>query len=329
VKLPKPFSNHDKSRKTTKSDYNCYMIPIYKTNHGICFQGDTTLLEKSEFWSEMKGKIDLIFTSPPFALTRPKKYGNLSGKEYIEWFSGLSHLFAKLLKPYGSIVIEMGNSWIKGKPVMATHPIRALLEFVDRGNFYLCQQFIWHNPARLPSPAQWVNVERIRAKDAFTHIWWMSKKERPKANNRLVLKKYSQSMLDLLERGTYNAGTRPSEHQIGETSFLINNNGAIPSNVFTVANTRSSSPYLTYCKQNKFKRHPARMPTEIIEFFIKFLTEPGDVVLDPFSGSNTTGAVAESLGRSWMSIEQEYEYILGSRGWFSHFSNMPPREGDG
>jgi DNA modification methylase len=191
----------------------------------------------------------------------------------------------------------------------------------------LCQQFIWHNPARLPSPAQWVNIERIRVKDSFTHIWWMAKTEKPKANNRHVLKRYSQAMLDLLERGEYNAGTRPSEHQIGQESFLSDNNGAIPPSVFTVSNTRSSSPYLQYCKKHGFKRHPARMPKEIVEFFVKFLTEPGDLVLDPFAGSNTTGEVAESLGRKWLSIEKEMEYILGSRGRFMQASSLEALEG--
>src|SRR5688500_290316 len=203
------------------------MIAAYKTNYGTCFHGDSSLLDKTPIWPTIEGKVDLIFTSPPFALARQKKYGNLVGNEYVRWFSGLSEMFSRLLTPTGSIVIEMGNAWIKGKPVMTTDPIRALIEFIDRGNLYLCQHFIWHNPARLPSPAQWVNIERIRVKDSFTHIWWMSKQEKPKADNRLVLKEYSQSMRDLLERGTYNAGSRPSEHQIGETSFLTNNNGAI------------------------------------------------------------------------------------------------------
>lgn len=298
------------------------MIPAYKTDYGTCYHGDATLLAKSSLWSTIEGQVDLILTSPPFALARRKKYGNLVGEEYVEWFAGLSGVFSKLLKPRGSIVIEMGNVWIKGKPVMATHPIRALLEFMNRGNLHLCQQFIWNNPARLPSPAQWVNVERIRVKDSFTHIWWMSKHERPQANNRHVLKEYSQSMMDLLERGTYNSGARPSEHQIGEKSFLINNNGAIRSNVFTVANTLSSSPYLSYCKKHKYKQHPARMPIEIAEFFIRFLTEHRNLVFDPFSGSNTTGAVAESLGRSWISVEKNVDYILGSRGRFAQTKDM-------
>lgn len=298
------------------------MIAAYKTNYGKCFHGDTTLLDKTPLWSEIEGKVDLLFTSPPFALARQKEYGNLAGEDYVEWFSSLSDSFSRSLKPRGSIVIEMGNAWVKGEPVMATQPLRALIEFAHRSDLHLCQQFIWHNPARLPSPAQWVNVERIRVKDSFTHIWWMSKDLRPKADNRKVLKEYSQPMLDLLKRGTYNAGTRPSEHQIGKESFLTNNKGAIPSNVFTISNTRSSSPYLSYCKQNDFKRHPARMPLEIVEFFVRLLTDPGELVLDPFAGSNTTGAVAETLGRSWISIEKDLRYILGSRGWFAQPTDL-------
>jgi site-specific DNA-methyltransferase (cytosine-N4-specific) len=148
----------------------------------------------------------------------------------------------------------------------------------------------------------------------------MSKTDRPKADNRRVLKEYSESMVRLLKSKKYNAGKRPSEHLIGETSFLQNNNGAIPSNVITLSNTQPASDYLDYCRANKFDPHPARMPSGLPEFFIKFLTEPNDLVLDPFGGSNTTGAAAEQLGRQWISIEPDENYIKGSKG---RFSSMP------
>ena len=298
------------------------MIPAYSTKSGTYYLGNSTSIEKTSLWEDIEEKVDLIFTSPPFALARKKKYGNLNGEEYVNWIGDLAPIFNKMLKPTGSIVIEMGNVWEKGIPVMSTIPLQSLLFFLEKGEFNLCQQFIWNNPARLPSPAQWVNIERIRVKDSFTHIWWMANHKKPKANNRNVLKEYSQAMLDLLERGSYNSGNRPSEHQIGEDSFLTNNSGAIPSNVFTVANTRSSSPYLDYCSKNNYKKHPARMPKEIIEFFINFLTEPGDLILDPFAGSNTTGYVAENLNRNWISIDKEIKYILGSRGRFNSFTNL-------
>lgn len=263
-----------------------------------------------------EGKVNLIFTSPPFPLNRKKRYGNETGDAYIRWLTAFGPLFKRMLAPDGSIVMEMGNSWEPGAPVMSTLAIRALLEFLSKNSLHLCQEFIWQNPAKLPSPAEWVNVKRIRVKDSFTKLWWMAPKQRPKANNERVLQEYSESMKSLLKKGTYNAGIRPSEHNIGAESFLRDNGGAIPSNVLTFANTHSSDAYQKYCRANGLSLHPARMPTALAQFFIRFLTEPGDIVLDPFGGSNTTGAAAEQLERFWLSIEASRDYVSGSRGRF-------------
>ncbi|GIW91510.1 MAG: methyltransferase [Pirellulaceae bacterium] len=262
-------------------------------------------------------RVQLILTSPPFPLNRKKKYGNRRGEEYTKWLAAFAPLFREFLTDDGSIVIEMGNAWEPGEPVMSTLALEALLEFMKVGEFHLCQQFICYNPARLPTPAQWVNIERIRVKDSYTHIWWMSPTTRPKADNRRVLRPYSDSMLRLLQSKKYNAGQRPSQHRIGPTSFLKDNNGAIPSSVLIFSNTNSRDPYLTYCKQRNLPIHPARMSMEVATFFIKFLTEAGDLVLDPFGGSNITGAVAEELRRRWLAIEPMAEYIEGSQGRFS------------
>jgi len=290
--------------------------PEYSTELGMCFMGKAEEVLVSRNFIQHESKIDLIFTSPPFPLNRKKKYGNLEGEKYLEWLGDFADRFMKLLSPTGSVVIEMGNSWERGAPVMSTLALRALLHFLQAGNLHLCETFIWHNPARLPSPAQWVNIERIRVKDAYTHIWWMSPIERPKANNRNVLNEYSPSMKQLLNSGKYNPGPRPSEHNIGKDSFKRNNKGSIPSNVLTIANTSSSSPYIKYCKKKGLTLHPARMPIQVAEFFIQFLTEPGDIVLDPFAGSNTTGEAAEKHGRRWIAIEADAEYVEGSRGRF-------------
>lgn len=274
------------------------------------------VLLSSEFSLALADQVDLIFTSPPFPLNRKKRYGNKQGEEYIEWLTSFVPLFKQVLKNTGSIVLELGNAWEPGRPVMSTLALKALLSFLETGEFVLCQQFVWYNPARLPSPAQWVNVERIRVKDAYTHLWWMALTDRPYADNREVLTEYSDSMKKLLKRKAYNTGRRPSEHKIGERSFLTNNSGAIPSNLITLANTQSSSDYLNYCRTWNLRPHPARMPIGLAEFFIKFLTKPNGLVLDPFAGSNTTGAAAETLRRRWFSIEPNESYLEGSLGRF-------------
>ncbi|WP_083383890.1 DNA-methyltransferase [Cupriavidus sp. USMAHM13] len=288
----------------------------YATHWGRMLHGRSDDLLSDGSLSRFEGRVNLIFTSPPFPLNRKKRYGNETGDSYIQWLSAFGPLFKKMLAPDGSIVIEMGNSWEPGMPVMSTLALRALLEFQSKNELYLCQEFIWQNPAKLPSPAQWVNVERIRVKDSFTKLWWMSPSRTPKANNQRVLQEYSKAMKDLLKKGAYNSGKRPSEHAISETAFLRDNGGAIPSNVLTYANTHSSDPYQTYCREHNLQPHPARMPGDLAKFFIKFLTEPGDIVLDPFGGSNTSGAAAEDLERFWISIEASEDYIKGSRGRF-------------
>src|SRR6266540_1221457 len=288
----------------------------YETDHGLALHGKLEDFLTSDYAKQYAGKVQLIFTSPPFPLNRKKQYGNVRGDDYVSWLADFAPRFLKLLKPNGSIVIELGHAWERGLPVMSTLALRALLRFLSRGKLHLCQQFVCYNPARLPTPAQWVNVKRIRVKDAFTHLWWMSPSPRPKASNRRVLKEYSAAMKSLLKRGNYNSGRRPSQHKIGAKSFLTNNGGAIPSNVLTVANTRTGDRYQRYCKRYGFEPHPARMPERVPAFFIKFLTQRGDLVADPFAGSNTTGAVAEQLERKWVAIELNKDYLKASKGRF-------------
>ena len=290
---------------------------VYATDLGKMVIGEIEDALESPLLEPYRGRVQLVFTSPPFPLNHKKAYGNRDGEEYTGWLSSLSPRLRDFLRDDGSIALEMGNSWEKGEPVMSTLALESLLAFLKKGKLRLCQQFICSNPARLPSPVQWVNVERIRVKDAFTHVWWMAPTSRPKANNKRVLSPYSDSMKKLIARASYNSGKRPSGHVIGESSFLKNNGGAIPSNVITVSHTGARDQYLAYCRKNGIEPHPARMPRKIAEFFIEFLTDPDDIVLDPFGGSNVTGSVAESLGRKWITVESNEEYAEASRSRFT------------
>ncbi len=289
-------------------------------------------LEDSQLTS-VQGKVDLVFTSPPFPLIYKKRYGNESGEKYVSWLEALAPRLANLLAPHGSIVVELGNAWVKGIPVMSTLPVEALLAFKKAANLHLCQQVICYNPARLPGPAAWVNVRRIRLKDSYTHVWWMARSESPRADNRRVLMPYSNDMKKLLSSRTYNAGKRPSGHVISETGFLTDHGGSIAANVLELAPGSKRLPtsllrfsgtgwdahYRKYCAAHGLPAHPARMQIDLAAFFIEFLTKPGDLVLDPFAGSNTTGAAAETLGRRWLGVEARQEYALGSRGRFARF----------
>jgi DNA modification methylase len=319
---------------------------VYETQRGRLVNSRIEDFLESPEGKALRGKVNLIVTSPPFPLLTKKKYGNETGEEYLNWLKVLAPKLAALLAEDGSIVIEIGNAWERGEPVMSTLPLEALLAFKKAAGLHLCQQIICHNPARLPSPAAWVTVNRWRLKDSYTHVWWMSKSPRPKADNRRVLTPYSKDMKRLLARKTYNSGKRPSGHDISPTGFLTDHGGAIAANVIDLAdttlipdsllrfsNTGWDASYRQYCEKHKLDAHPARMQPGLAGFFIQFLTDCDELVMDPFAGSNTTGAVAEELERSWICVEAHRPYTEGSKGRFISEKDGEPTavevEGDG
>jgi site-specific DNA-methyltransferase (cytosine-N4-specific) len=261
----------------------------YRTARGSAYQGDSARL----LTALPDESIQAIITSPPFALKRKKQYGNPTEDKYVEWFLTFVPEFHRVLREDGSLVIDIGGAWMPGSPTRSIYQFELLVALVREHGFHLAEEFFWHNRAKLPGPAQWVTIERERVKDSVNPIWWLSKSERPKADNRRVLTPYGPRMHALFRNG-YNDGRRPSGHVIGK-KFNIDNGGAIPPNLIEVSNTRSSDNYQVYCRDLGLRIHPARFPCEIPEFFVKFLTEEGDLVLDPFAGSNMTGAVAEQL----------------------------------
>lgn len=280
------------------------LTPAYSTPNGAMFQADAMeLLRRLP-----SSSIDLVMTSPPFALVRKKEYGNEPFDRYLEWFMPFCEEIKRVLKETGSFVLDIGGTWIPGVPVRSVYHFELAVHLAKI--FYLAQEFYWFNPARLPTPAEWVTVRRIRVKDAVNMVWWFGKSEWPKADNRHVLQPYSESMKNLIQNG-YTAKKRPSGHAIS-TKFQRDNGGAIPPNLIQIANTESNSRYLRRCKQLGIKPHPARYPEQLVKFFVEFLTERGDLVLDPFAGSNVTGAVCDQYNRRWLASELESQYIEGS-----------------
>jgi site-specific DNA-methyltransferase (cytosine-N4-specific) len=320
--------------------------PYYKTQLGAAYLGNSL-----DLMGELPDEsVDLICTSPPFALVRKKEYGNVEAHKYVEWFKVFAREFYRILKPQGSLVIDIGGTWLKGFPVRSMYHFELVIELCrpkSEGGFgfFLAQELFWYNPAKLPTPAEWVTVRRERVKDAVNTVWWLSKEPHPKANNRRVLRPYSEAMKNLLKNG-YEAKLRPSGHDIstkfqndrggaippniiadsasgagafigqpvlGEFNWILENDLAQPVNIISASNTASNDYYQRRCKEEGIKAHPARFPQALPEFVIGLCTEPGDLVLDPFAGSNTTGRVAETLERRWLAFELDENYIKASQ----------------
>lgn len=283
--------------------------PLYATELGACYVGDSL-----EFLAQLPDEsINLVMTSPPFALQRQKSYGNKDEHEYIDWLAQFADLVFKKLKPDGSFVVDLGGAYRKGVPVRSLYNYRVLIKFCDEIGFHLAEEFFWFNPSKLPTPIEWVNKRKIRVKDSVNTVWWLSKTEWPKSNVSKVLIEYSDRMKKLIKdpEAYYTPAKRPSGHDIG-SSFGKDNGGAIPSNLLQISNSEASSSYLKLCKEVGVLAHPARYPAKLPEFFIRMLTEPDDIVLDIFAGSNTTGFVCEAERRQWLAFEQVKEFASAS-----------------
>jgi site-specific DNA-methyltransferase (cytosine-N4-specific) len=299
--------------------------PLYRTTQGAAFLGDSLeLLARIP-----AGSVNLVFTSPPYALHFKKEYGNAHKRDYVRWFIPFAVQILRVLKDDGSFVLNIGGSYNEGKPTRSLYHMHLLIALVEEVGFHLAQECFWYNPAKMPMPAEWVTVRRIRVKDSVEYVWWLSKTPWPKANNLRVLKEYSPDMIRLSRRGVKPA-VRPSGHVIRDSFDKLAAGGAIPPNVvegelaevldapvpetmLKFGNNAANDEYAKRSKELGLKMHPARFPAALPEFFIKLLTEPGDTVVDPFAGSNTTGVVAEGLRRRWIAMERVREYLEASK----------------
>ena len=291
--------------------------PRYATDLGAAYIGDSLQLLKLL----PARSVSAIITSPPYALKFKKSYGNPKPGAYVDWFMAFAEAFRRVLRPYGSLVLEIGGAWNPGEPTRSIYHFELLVRLVNEAGFHLAEEFFWFNKARIPGPAEWVNVQRIRVKDAVTPIWWLSPTPRPSASNRRVLTPYSAQMERLFRNG-YNRGKRPSGHVANK--FERNNGGAIPPNLIQVAHTLSKDGYQDYCRRRALTVHPARFPWQVPDFFVKLLTRRNGLILDPFSGSNVTGYVAEKLGRRWLAFDLQKEYVSGSLGRFISDKDVAP-----
>ncbi len=310
--------------ETKATDYTVSRTrPFYQTTYGKIYRGDSRAYLLNLI---SPNTVDLIITSPPFGLVRKKTYGNEDAERYCDWFRPFAVGFRRVLKDTGSLVIDIGGSWVPGIPTRSLYHYKLLIMLVEEYGFHLCQEHYWWNPSKLPAPAEWVNIRRIRVKDSVNCVWWLSKSPFPQASNRRVLQPYSKSMRHLLANG-YKAKRRPSGHDISD-KFNKDNGGSVPPNLLAIANTESSGRYQEFCRANNIPIHPARFPAQLPEYFIRFLTDPDSIVLDPFAGSCVTGMVAENLSRRWICIELSEEYLIGARSRFEPSLQPLPKNRD-
>ena len=262
------------------------------------------------------GSVRLLLTSPPYALSKQKAYGNLAGQEYVDWLCSIIERLMPVMQSNGSLLLNLGDAWNRNSPTVSLYQERTIIALQDRLGLNLCQRMMWHNPSALPVPSNYVGVERIRLKQAVECLWWLSPDERPYADNKSILEPYSDRMVALIKNGGAKRSKKPSGHATREGSFSIDNGGSIAPNIFKIPNSGDQA-YTKACRNLGLPAHPARMPLALASKMIEFLSRPDEIVFDPFGGSGTTARAAETLGRRWITTEAAREYVEGSKIRFS------------
>lgn len=292
------------------------MKVAFMTASGVALWGETSLSS-----GLFIGEVDLIVTSPEYPLTNQKEYADAKTEdEYIEGMVKLFESWIPMLTPTGSIVLNIGDTFKNSGREQSLYKERLLIELNQKLGLSLLQRFEWASPTKLPNPIESVCKRRTHCISTLESFYWLSPNpEKAKSDNRNVLLDYSESQKRAMASHKLNGGhrrLRPSGNTVNDNAMLKDNGGSISGNLIVASPEGANAEYLNYCRAHDLPIHPARFPNSVCEFFIRFLTDPGDFVFDPFLGSARTGRSAQTLGRYWAGADRMLEYLLGAAGRF-------------
>lgn len=240
--------------------------------------------------------VDLVVTSPPYADSRVSTYGGIAPDQYVEWFAPISKELLRVLKPEGSFVLNIKERVVKGE--RHTYVLELILEMRRQGWFWT-EEYVWHK--KNCYPGKWPN----RFRDAWERLLHFTKSRKfamyqdavrvPMGDWKTARLKNLSSTDKLRDESRVGSGFgKKIENWIGRDL-------AYPPNVLHFA---------TECAN---RNHSATFPKALPEWFIRLFTQAGDLVLDPFSGSGTTVLVAAKMGRHYIGIEIQAEYVKIAR----------------
>lgn len=233
--------------------------------------------------------VDLIMTSPPYANARKKHYNSVSPDDYKDWFLPFAREMKRVLKDDGNFVLNIKDQAKNNE----RHPyVFETIIALQKDGWMWNDTYIWNKPNPMPRKPFY------RFKNGFEYIFHFKKKKKAKFYPERVMHESDNC------REYENYGKKDREDLIGKhglyrrTSFVnANCKKAYPSNVIEAGVAGGKSD------------HPARFPPSIPAFFIDIMSNPGDVVLDPFAGSGTTNAVAKEKCRKTIGFDLERKYV--------------------
>lgn len=288
----------------------------FSTDLGVAIWGRC-----EEVFPGLTESVALCVTSPPYPLRKARAYGGPTAADYTDFLCRALEPVVRSLIPGGSLVLNISNDIFEpGRPSRDLYAERLVLALHDRLGLALMDRIPWVNPSKPPAPTYWACVRKVQLVATYEPVYWFTNDpDRVRSDNRRVLEAHTARQAALHGRGgeqrqtNYGDGTcrvRPGSY--GQATA-----GRIPRNVLTRSHTCSDTKaYRRHAQALGLPVHAAMQPTTLPDFFIRFLTEPGDLVLDPFGGTVKTGLAAERLGRRWLVTEQMGAYLRGAAELF-------------
>jgi len=291
-------------------------VVAFSTELGIAILGSCDTV-----FAALDAPIALTITSPPYPLAKARRYGNPTEPEYVDWVCRMLEPVVRNLMRGGSVVLNVSNDIFEpGLPSRSLYRERLILALHDRLGLHKMDELVWHNPSKPPGPVAWASKTRQQLNVAWEPVYWLTNDPRAvRSNNRRVLQEHTDRHLSLIQSGgemrdrVYSDGA----YRVSPGNYGAATEGRIPRNVLRFGQSCADQrKYKAAARSRGLPAHGAAMPLSLASFLVEFMSEPGDLVVDPFGGSFTTAKAAENLGRRWLSTEVMAEYVIGAASRF-------------
>ena len=283
----------------------------FSTELGIAILGSCDTV-----FQAIDAPITLVVTSPPYPLAKPRNYGNPTEAQYVDWICKQLEPIVKNLVRGGSICINLSNDIFEpGLPSRSLYRERLVLALHDRLGLHKMDELIWENKSKAPGPVKWASMARTQLNVVFEPVYWFTNDPRAvRSDNRRVLQQHTDKHLNFIRNGgeAREASYSDGAYNIKAGRFANETPGRIPRNILSYGHRCAEQlAYKRTARSMGLPVHGAPMPMKLASFLIEFLSQPGELVVDPFGGSFTTAHAAERLGRRWLSTDIMVEYVLG------------------